>query len=146
VGRYTAYTKRSHTVSHSKDNASLLYRLLDLKTMPDRCSHRLLAQNIVSLRSKGPNKFCVHMVLNSYDDSICQALSNRLDGLGRGFVKLFPSFKCETAVDAVLARKECPRFGSWLCNCYYPAFRGLPERIPRIALLKPENGLGNGIV
>jgi hypothetical protein len=123
-----------HTVSHSKDNARLLYCGLDLKTMLDRCSHRLLAQNIISLRSKRHNQLGVHMVLNGYDNSICQTFSKRLDGLSRGFVKLFPRFKCQLAVNTVLARKMCPRFGSRLCNCYYPAFCGLLVSKPRIAL------------
>ena len=143
-GATTLRTEKPHTVSHSKDNTSLFYRSFDLQTMIDRCSHRLLAQNIVSLRSKRHNKLCVHMVLNSYDDSICQTFSNRLDGLGRGFVKLFPRFKYETAVNAVLARKKCPRFGSRLCDCDYPAFLWFFERTPCIALLN-EIWLGNGI-
>ena len=46
------WTGKQHTRSQPENNACLLHSIFDLKTMFDRCSHRRLAQNIVSLRGE----------------------------------------------------------------------------------------------
>lgn len=111
-------------MSHSKNNAGFLHRSLDLKTMFDRSGHRLLAQYIVSLRSKGPNEFRVHTVVYSNDNGVCKTLSGRLDALRRRFVEMLPCFEHETVVDAISICEERPRLGSWFRNCYHLAFGG----------------------
>ena len=67
--------------------------------MFDRRSQRLLAQNVISLRSKRHDQFCVHVVVDGDENGIRESLSDRLDRLRRSFVKLFPGLERETGVD-----------------------------------------------
>jgi hypothetical protein len=112
-------------MSQTKDNAGLLHGVFDLEAMFDRCSHRLLAQNIISLRSKGHDRFRMYVVLYGDDYGIRKALSDRLDGLRRGFVKLLPGLKRETPVDAESFCEERPCLRSRLGDSNHLAFRGL---------------------
>lgn len=82
--------------------------------MFDRRSQRLLAQNIVSLRSKRHDQFRVHVVLDGDENGIRESLSGRLDRLRRSFVKLFPGFKRETGVDTESIYEERSCLRSWL--------------------------------
>ena len=124
----------AHTMSKPKDNAGLLHGVFDLEAMFDRCSHRLLAQDIISLRSKGHDQFRVHMVVDGDDYGIREALSHRLDRLRRGFVKLFPGLEREAAVDAETICEERPCLGSRLGKGDHLAFGGLQEGIFRVGL------------
>ena len=115
----------AHTVSQSKNNAGLLHGSLDLKTVLDRGSHRLLAQNIVSLRSERLDHLCMHVVLDGNDNGVRETLSDRPDALCGSIVELLPGFEHETAIDAVLICEARARLGPWLRDGYHPALRGL---------------------
>ena len=87
-------------MSQPKDDACFLHGLLDLKAVFDRRSQRLLAQNVVSLRSKRHDEFRVHAAVDGDENGIRESLSaGRLDRPRRSLVKLFPGFKRETGVD-----------------------------------------------
>ena len=114
-----------HTVSQSKNNTGFLHRSLNLKTVFDRCSHWLLAQNIVSLRSEGLDHVRMHMVLDRNDNGVRETPSGCPDRLRRSLVKLFPSFEHETTIDTVSFRKARACLGPRLRNGYHLAFRRL---------------------
>lgn len=114
----------AHTMSQTKDNAGLLHGVFDQEAMFDRRSHRLLAQNVISLRSKGHDRFRMYVVLDGDDYGIRKALSDRLDGLRRNFVKLLPGLKREIAVDAESFCEKRPCLRSRLGDSHHLAFRG----------------------
>ena len=95
-------------MSQPEDDARFLHGLLDLKAVFDRRSERLLAQNVVSLRSKRHDEFRVHAVVDGDENGIRQSLSagRRLDRPRRSLVKVFPGFERETGVDAESIREE----------------------------------------
>jgi hypothetical protein len=121
-------------MSQSKNNAGFLHGSLNLKTVFDRCSHWLLAQNIVSLRSEGLDHARMHMVLNRNDNGVCETPSDCPDRLRRSLVKLFPSFEHETAIDTVAFREARASLGPWFRNSHHLAFRRLRERVPCVRL------------
>ena len=125
---------RKRTVSHPENNASFLHSSFYLKAVSNRCSHRLLTQNIISLRSEGHDKLRMHTVLNGNDNRICQTPSARLDGLRRSLVELFPSFKHESAISGVSTCKARSCLRSRLRNCHHPAFVGFYQRIICVGL------------
>jgi hypothetical protein len=122
------------TVSEPKDNASLLHGGFDPKTMLDRRGHRLLAQNVVPLRSEGLDQFRMQAVLDGNNDGVCETLPDRPDGLRRSLVELFPGFKGETVVDTISICKERPGVGPWLRDGYHLAFGRFQGRILCIGL------------
>ena len=93
-------------MSQPEDDARFLHGPLDLKAVFDRRRQRLFAQNIVSLRSKRHDHFCVHLVLDGDENGIRESLSDRPDRLCRSLVELLPGFKRETGVDAESIREE----------------------------------------
>ena len=123
-----------HTMTQSKNNACFFHGSLNLKTVFDRCSHWLLAQNIVSLRSEGLDHVRMHMVLDRNDNGVSETPSNCPDRLRRSLVKLFPGFEHETTIYAVSFREARASLGPWFRNGHHLAFRRLRERIPRIGL------------
>jgi len=96
--------------------------------------HRLLAQNVVPLRSKGLDQFRVQAVLDGNNDGICETLPDRPDRLRRSLVELFPGFKSETAIDAISICKKRPGVRTRLGNGYNLAFGGFPDGILCIGL------------
>ena len=94
------------TMSQPKDDARFLHGLLDLKAVFDRRSQRLLAQNVVSLRSERHDHFCVHPVLDGDEHGVRESLSDPPDRLCRSLVELLPGVKREAGVDAESIREE----------------------------------------
>ena len=123
------------TVSHPKDHTGLLHGSFYLKTVFNRCSHRLLAQDIVALSSEGLDEFRMHVILDGNDNRIRKAPSTRLDALCRSLVELLPSFEHESAINMVTICDEGSCLRSRLRNCYYSAFSGLYQRVFCVGLV-----------
>jgi hypothetical protein len=114
-----------HTMADSKDDIGLLNGLFHLDTFVDVSSHRLLAQEMVSLFSKRENDLDVHVILHSDYERVCEALSSTLDAVLRSLVQILPGIEYEACINFMSVSEQGTRFWTRLCDCYNLAFRGI---------------------
>ena len=134
-------------MSHPKYDLSLVDRLFHLNKIAQVRCHRFLAQDMISLSSKGQDDILVHVVLYSDDDSICQALSDRLERLCGRLVEILPCIEDEGIIDGVRLGKERAGVVTGLCDRYDFALMRLIEGVGCVVLGECSSvcsGVGDG--
>jgi hypothetical protein len=103
-------------VSHTKYDPSLVDYLLHLDEIAQVRRHRFLAQDMVSLPSKGHDDVLVHMVMYGDDDGVCQALSGGLERLCGRLEEILPRMEDEGVADGVRLGEEGAGVEAGLCD------------------------------
>jgi hypothetical protein len=88
-------------MTHSKNHTSPLDRSFHTQTVINGDSHRFLAQDMIALLCESQGNFGMYMILNSNDNSISQAFSNRRDRFSRSGKKISPAGEYEGLVDTM---------------------------------------------
>lgn len=121
-------------MSHAKYDSRLVHRLFHLDKIAQVSCHRLLAQDMISLLSKGQDDILVHMVLYGDNDCVCQALSNSLERLCGSLEEILPRIEDEGVIDGVGLCKEGAGVVTRFCDRYDFALMGLIERVGGVVL------------